>query len=957
MKSFVSTGQSKTNGRLPGWLSRRGLFRAANAVVFRIAQRWLQRDSHYDLAREVLTRWGHPMAMTLPRQSLRVQGTWSGFESFTGRDYRLRQGSRRRLPQAIVPWATVSLPASMPGKTPEEWPVEMMPPMEGASVEAADSQESWPPPAPEPVVSLSLWQPGSSHFSGVLHEPLSGQRLLPRQSPRLTGSFTLRERYPTPNRVAAESIRQDLGTMADKHVLGIRGFRPGIFVQYAVAAKPSDAHRLPRVSPGLGPTGAPLATSVRQTLRRWSIPTQPPERFPPVWSEVRSGASREVGVSPGAFRIARYSAASAPYRLAPLSLGMIPRHLPLREPIDTVTGAAGSLAPLWEQAGAEAGTMTVLGRTAPWAGAEPWSATGIHRPWTLHPAEKLVSQWIRPAGAPLGTSVRQTLRRWSMPAQPPERFPPVWSEARSGASREVSVSPGAIKIARHWAASAPFRLAPISLGMIPRHLPLREPIDTVTGAVGSLDPLWEQAGAEAGAMTVLGKTAPWAGAEPWSASGIHRPWTLHPAKKLVSQWASPVRDLEHEHLSIPISSYRSPVLAFNPVTHQRYATQPASHSVRSQPVLARRQPIVFPSPFARARHDPGSVASSWPPEGEIQPRSAVNRGEILALSGAEAFRPDVSAPASSATIVSPFLPTGILTAANQWRPVAVHLGAVKPYRLPANRQPENRPIWGAEDPLAVASLLTPVTQILRRLSPRQAKTIGAVAVTLPALGSGEPLTPMVRQPMETILGRSLAAVRLHTSPLAEALGDEAFIASEHIVFAPGRLDLRSTAGLALLGHELAHLGQPLAFKRLPGDDTAADDTEERAASQQEEAIRSIIKRGWSNAPRMEVRQAARALAALTESSSRSPSGGVEEPVQGIPDWLASALPSTSPPAQGAAEGQEESRSTPLALGQLRAGTAERPSAAQDVDILARKVYNILRTWLRAERDRHNVYTR
>ena len=66
--------------------------------------------------------------------------------------------------------------------------------------------------------------------------------------------------------------------------------------------------------------------------------------------------------------------------------------------------------------------------------------------------------------------------------------------------------------------------------------------------------------------------------------------------------------------------------------------------------------------------------------------------------------------------------------------------------------------------------------------------------------------------METLLQRDLSAVQTHESPAAEALGAEAFTSGERIVFAPGRMDFRSARGLAVVGHELTHVGQPLAFR-------------------------------------------------------------------------------------------------------------------------------------------------
>ena len=92
-----------------------------------------------------------------------------------------------------------------------------------------------------------------------------------------------------------------------------------------------------------------------------------------------------------------------------------------------------------------------------------------------------------------------------------------------------------------------------------------------------------------------------------------------------------------------------------------------------------------------------------------------------------------------------------------------------------------------------------------------------------------------------MLGRSLGDVRVYSSPVASALGAEAFTTGRRIVFAPGRLDVRSSPGLALLGHELAHVGQSLVFKQLPGAGDAPIDAEERAAREQEAVVQRIVE--------------------------------------------------------------------------------------------------------------------
>jgi hypothetical protein len=234
-------------------------------------------------------------------------------------------------------------------------------------------------------------------------------------------------------------------------------------------------------------------------------------------------------------------------------------------------------------------------------------------------------------------------------------------------------------------------------------------------------------------------------------------------------------------------------------------------------------------------------------------------------------------------------------------------------------------------------------QVLRRL-PAAHIAIQALAV-VPSLGAGQPLLPSVRRPLETVMRRDLTQVRVHTAPVAAMLGAEAFTTGRHVVFAPGRLDVRSARGLALLGHELAHVGQTLAFKRSPGADLARDDAEERQARQQEDTVRHIIKHGWPAEPRMQVRRMA---------STHNPeiSGSRTQPPE-----------STAPERKLRSERSIAAESDSLPFARLREVTApsrpSMPSETEPPDLggLAHQVYALLKSRLRAERDRHQLYRR
>jgi hypothetical protein len=247
-------------------------------------------------------------------------------------------------------------------------------------------------------------------------------------------------------------------------------------------------------------------------------------------------------------------------------------------------------------------------------------------------------------------------------------------------------------------------------------------------------------------------------------------------------------------------------------------------------------------------------------------------------------------------------------------------------------------------------------QVLRHRTPAQAEQARTALASLPALGPGEPLPLSIRQPMETIFGRGLADVRLHTSPVAEMLGAEAFTTGENIVFAPGRLDVRSPRGLGLMGHELAHVGQVLAFKQSPGTGPAIPDAEEQAAEHQEALIQRIIEQGWPEGPRMAVRQAAPALSSLVDTGGGATTRTVSRAVDDQLEYRTQPLRYA-----GLSDGNAASRE-PLAVARMREDTTPQQQARgsiapPDVDALARQVYTILKSRLRAERDRHQLYSR
>lgn len=78
-------------------------------------------------------------------------------------------------------------------------------------------------------------------------------------------------------------------------------------------------------------------------------------------------------------------------------------------------------------------------------------------------------------------------------------------------------------------------------------------------------------------------------------------------------------------------------------------------------------------------------------------------------------------------------------------------------------------------------------------------------------GQGAPLDPDLRAKLEAQLGRDLSAVRIHTDAEADAMCAQmharAFTVGNDVYFSAGSYAPESDAGLELLAHELAHVGQ------------------------------------------------------------------------------------------------------------------------------------------------------
>jgi hypothetical protein len=102
-----------------------------------------------------------------------------------------------------------------------------------------------------------------------------------------------------------------------------------------------------------------------------------------------------------------------------------------------------------------------------------------------------------------------------------------------------------------------------------------------------------------------------------------------------------------------------------------------------------------------------------------------------------------------------------------------------------------------------------------RLGPRgvaQLRPGRAISTPIPpgqlrVIGDGRPLDGEIRQAMERFFGADFSGVRIHEGLTAQTMGALAFTLGDQLHFAPGLYDPSSREGLALLGHELAHVVQ------------------------------------------------------------------------------------------------------------------------------------------------------
>ena len=90
------------------------------------------------------------------------------------------------------------------------------------------------------------------------------------------------------------------------------------------------------------------------------------------------------------------------------------------------------------------------------------------------------------------------------------------------------------------------------------------------------------------------------------------------------------------------------------------------------------------------------------------------------------------------------------------------------------------------------------------VQPKMASGVGNQSL-LSQLGTGHAMPEPVQAKMEESFGADFSGVRLFESPVVSDNGAQAVASGKNIAFAPGQLDLNSSKGLGLLGHELSHV--------------------------------------------------------------------------------------------------------------------------------------------------------
>ncbi len=232
---------------------------------------------------------------------------------------------------------------------------------------------------------------------------------------------------------------------------------------------------------------------------------------------------------------------------------------------------------------------------------------------------------------------------------------------------------------------------------------------------------------------------------------------------------------------------------------------------------------------------------------------------------------------------------------------------------------------------------------------------------------GQPLDTTLQRQMSDLFGRTFEGIRVHTDDAAarytRQAGAEAFTAGSHIFFGPGRYQPHNPTGQALIGHELTHIVQQASLPslgggRLPETGTVGQTLEREALQTEQMLLRHLSS---SAAEKSQANQASpahpssgAAQSGLTRSIQRTPSTQAN-PVQPIASRHLQAPP-TDQASSGVQRALPGDFSEP-GLNLKNSADETRPSEAGvglDLDVVAAKVYSMLRQKLLVERERNGI---
>jgi hypothetical protein len=250
-------------------------------------------------------------------------------------------------------------------------------------------------------------------------------------------------------------------------------------------------------------------------------------------------------------------------------------------------------------------------------------------------------------------------------------------------------------------------------------------------------------------------------------------------------------------------------------------------------------------------------------------------------------------------------------------------------------------------------------QILRQMAPMGAAMAIASLASLPGLGHSEPPADLMRPATDTHLRHDPAGEYANTSSVAESLQAAALTAGEQFVFPPSRMNLSSSQSLSLLGHEFVHTDHPLALRPLPEIANLLVDGAEQVAHPPEQVPHQSFAQELLPPPSMEVRREAHVATALAQAQSnggfRGGQWSDQTSGQAVDQRVATTPhPAETPVAESLAGGGD---SNGTVWQGATAGIGAGMAGAADLDSLARQVFALLQSQLRAERDRHQLYNR